>query len=156
MTSHVRVLNENAFPITDRFDGVPFTFAPEKAVNVPLEIAAHFFGWRVDGDGSVNAEVGPDSAMHADLAHVCRRWGWNTYNQKRMPDGTLESIAECVERTARMTAEWVTKLKLTAISYALREVVPTDEFELAPPKALVDEDAEAASKAASRRKMTVG
>lgn len=154
--THVRVNNGNDFTITDRFDGVPYTFAPGKDVQLPLEHAAHFFGWRVDQDGSVHVGVGEDGAVHAELAHVCRRWGWNTINQKRLPDGSLESLGEAVERTTRTTAEWVMKLKLTAISYKMLEVVPTDEFALEPPKATVDEEAESAAKAASRRKMTVG
>lgn len=154
--THVRVNNGNDFTITDRFDGVPFNFAPGKDVQMPLETAAHFFGWRVDQDGQIHVAVGEDGAVFADLAHVCRRWGWNTVNPKRLPDGTLESLGEAVERTARTTAEWVSKIKLTAISYTLREVVPTDEFELAPPKPAVDEEAETETRAASRRKMTVG
>ena len=63
---HVRVLNRNDFPLHDMYDSVPYTFAPGVAVSIPVDAAAHIFGWYEDGDPVV-------------MRRYCqRRFGWNT------------------------------------------------------------------------------
>lgn len=153
--THVRVLNRNDFVITDRYDGVPYSFAPGKETKLAMDAAAHIFGWPVNPDESVRLVVGDGGAVQPDLAHVCRRWGWNSINQKRLPDGTLESLGEAVERQSRVTADWVSKIQITAFAYALREVVPDEtELALAPP---TDHEEQGETEAKPRRgKMTVG
>ena len=41
----VQVINRNEFTIADMFDGIPFTFAPNKALTIPPDAANHIFGW---------------------------------------------------------------------------------------------------------------
>lgn len=69
----LRVVNHNEFTIEDRFDGVPYTFEPEKSVAVPSDAALHMFGWF------------PGVDMLVVKNHLTKRWGWNTpdiINQK--------------------------------------------------------------------------
>lgn len=63
---YVRVTNHGDTNFTDRHDGVPFTIEPGSWDNLPLDAAAHFFGYH---DGI------PHDVM---FRHVCRRQGWNT------------------------------------------------------------------------------
>ena len=61
---YVRVTNGLPFPFTDRYDGVPVTILSGKSENLPLDMAAHFFG--------------PSFDHAAMLRHVAKRQGWNT------------------------------------------------------------------------------
>lgn len=63
---YVRVTNNLAVPFTDRHDGVPVSIPPGKSENLPLDMAAHFFGYMYN--------VPPDVMFR----HVCKRQGWNT------------------------------------------------------------------------------
>lgn len=44
----VWVTNLSEATHTDRFDGEDVTFAPGEAVQLPIEIARHFFGWGLE------------------------------------------------------------------------------------------------------------
>lgn len=59
----VKVINRNAFPIIDRFDGVPYKFMPHKPLVIPPDAAAHFFAWPGERD--------------ARVAHMTKRYAWN-------------------------------------------------------------------------------
>jgi hypothetical protein len=59
----VRIVNRNPFPIHDRQDGIPYSFLPDKPVDVPPEVAEHIFGFPGDVED-----------MHR---HMAKRWGWN-------------------------------------------------------------------------------
>lgn len=63
---YVRVTNHGETDFTDRFDGVPVTIEAGRSDNLPLDMAAHFFGYH---DG-VSQDV--------MFRHICRRQGWNT------------------------------------------------------------------------------
>lgn len=65
-TRYVRVTNHGDIAFTDRHDGVPVQIEPGRSDNLPLDMAAHFFGY-YDG-------VSEDAMFR----HVCRRQGWNT------------------------------------------------------------------------------
>ena len=60
----VKVINHNNFLITDMYDGVPFKFPTNVAVNIPSPAATHIFGY-----------PGEKDTMRA---HTCKRLGWNT------------------------------------------------------------------------------
>jgi|SRR5882724_4763154 len=63
---YIRVTNRGTIPFSDRHDGVPVTLEPGKADNLPLDMAAHFFGYF---DGATTDQM---------FRHVCKRQGWNT------------------------------------------------------------------------------
>jgi hypothetical protein len=63
---HIKVTNHNDFEISDRYDGVVFSFEPHKAVTIPAEAANHIFGWK------------EGIASEAMFSHFQRRCGWNT------------------------------------------------------------------------------
>jgi hypothetical protein len=63
----IRVINSNDFQISDRFDGVPYTFEKGgKATSIPIDAAFHIFGW--------HREVDPKVMKN----YVMKRFGWNT------------------------------------------------------------------------------
>lgn len=59
----LRVTNRNDFPIRDRYDGVPYVFAPNESVDLPLDAAGHILGYPAERD-----------VMNL---HMAKRWGWN-------------------------------------------------------------------------------
>jgi hypothetical protein len=63
---YVRVTNHATTAFTDRHDGVPVRLDPGASDNLPLDMAAHMFGY---GYG-----VDQDTMFR----HVCKRQGWNT------------------------------------------------------------------------------
>lgn len=71
--TQIRVVNNNPFPIMDRYDGVQYQFPPEEPVTVPADVATHIFGYR------------PDATEQDMLLHVSRRFGRNT--PKAIEDG---------------------------------------------------------------------
>jgi hypothetical protein len=77
---YVRLTNNLPFAFTDRYDGVPFTVAPGKSDNLPVEVAAHFFGYD------------PDPA--AQMRHVAKRQGWNTPDFVKVDDATGKNKAQ--------------------------------------------------------------
>jgi len=78
---YVRVTNHLDVPFNDRHDGVPVTILPGKSENLPLDMAAHFFGYAY----GVPADV--------MFRHVCKRQGWNT-PAHLVRDETGKTLAE--------------------------------------------------------------
>jgi hypothetical protein len=99
---YVRVTNGLDFPFTDRYDGVPVTLPPGKSENLPLDMAAHFFGYHVDVDAATM------------LRHIARRQGWNTPDFVKQNEETRKTKAE----------EYFGKLKIEPVMYKL---VPADD-----------------------------
>jgi hypothetical protein len=63
----IRVINNNDFTISDRFDGVPYIFEKDgKALSIPIDAAYHIFGW--------HREVKTEAMKN----YVIKRFGWNT------------------------------------------------------------------------------
>jgi hypothetical protein len=63
----IRVINNNDFTISDRFDGVPYIFEKDgKPLSIPIDAAFHIFGW--------HREVDPAAMKN----YVMKRFGWNT------------------------------------------------------------------------------
>jgi len=63
---YLKVTNRGDTDYTDRHDGVPITIKRGDSQNLPLDIAAHMFGY---GYGVA------DDVM---FRHACKRQGWNT------------------------------------------------------------------------------
>jgi hypothetical protein len=62
----IRVINHNDFRISDRFDGVPYVFEPDKPLAIPVDAAFHIFGWHREVDPAIMKN------------YVMKRFGWNT------------------------------------------------------------------------------
>ncbi len=93
---YVRVTNGNDFVFTDRHDGVPVTILPGRSENLPLDMAAHFFG--------------PSFDPAAMARHVARRQGWNT------PDFVTP------DKNGKTKAQrYFEKLKIEPVSFRLVE-----------------------------------
>jgi len=71
----VRVTNRNAFLLSDMHDGVPYEFPPGVTVTIPVEAAAHMFGWPAE-----------EQEMHLYMA---RRYGWNQPHHYKADDNGL-------------------------------------------------------------------
>jgi hypothetical protein len=99
---YVRITNGLDVPFTDRHDGVPITIMPGKSENLPLDMAAHIFGYH------------PDVEPETMFRYVCKRQGWNTPEFVQQNPGTQKTLAR----------EYFDKLKIEAIAYKL---VPVDE-----------------------------
>jgi hypothetical protein len=100
--NYVRVTNGLAVPYTDRYDGVPVTIPPGKSENLPLDMAAHFFGFSVG--------VEPETMFR----HVCKRQGWNTPQYVQQNAETHKTLAR----------EYFDKLKIEPVVY---KMVPVDD-----------------------------
>jgi hypothetical protein len=98
------VTNGLAVPFTDRYDGVPVTLPPGKTENIPLDMAAHFFGYHLDVDRATM------------LRHVARRQGWNTPEYVKQNPETHKTLAE----------DYFDKLKIEPVMYKMVEVVEPD------------------------------
>ena len=68
---HVRVINHNDFVISDMYDSVPYVFAPHAPVSIPVDAAAHIFGWWENCDPA------------AMKRYVQKRFGWNTPDMQK-------------------------------------------------------------------------
>ena len=99
---YVRITNGLDVPFTDRHDGVPITIMPGKSENLPLDMAAHIFGYH------------PDVEPETMFRYVCKRQGWNTPEFVQQNAGTQKSLAR----------EYFDKLKIEPVAYKL---VPVDE-----------------------------
>jgi hypothetical protein len=71
----IKVVNRNAFTIKDRYDGIPYEFAPGKDVMLMPEVANHILGYPGDIED-----------MHR---HMARRWGWNLPQHMQVGDDGL-------------------------------------------------------------------
>ena len=101
---YVRVTNGLAVPFTDRYDGVPVTLPPGKTENIPLDMAAHFFGYH------------PGVERATMLRHVARRQGWNTPDFDKQNPDTQKTLAE----------DYFDKLKIEPVMYKLVQVEEPD------------------------------
>lgn len=115
---YVRVTNNLEVPFTDMHDGVPVKLDPGKADNLPLDMAAHFFGYY----------PGVDTAVM--FRHVCKRQGWNTPDHIK-PEKNGKSKAE----------NMFSKLDIRPVAYKMVEVtadndspIPADTEELPEPR----------------------
>lgn len=93
----VKVTNNLDVPFTDRCDGVPFTLMPGKSDNLPLDMAAHIFGYH------------PDVEQETMFRYVCRRQGWNTPSHVLQNSDSQKSLAR----------EYFDKLKIEPVEYKL-------------------------------------
>jgi hypothetical protein len=101
---YVRVTNGLPFPFTDRHDGVPVTIMPGKSENLPLDMAAHFFGY--------HPAVEPETMFR----HIAKRQGWNTPEYVKQNPDTHKNLAQ----------EYFEKLKIEAVAYKLVPVADPD------------------------------
>lgn len=101
---YVRVTNGLDIPFTDRHDGVPVTIPAGKSENLPLDMAAHFFGYAYEAD--------PEMMMR----HICRRQGWNTPDFVKQNPDTRKTLAQ----------EYFGKLKIEPVMYKLVPVEAGD------------------------------
>lgn len=125
--THVRVTNENDFPITEHWDGIPYTLEPGKTRDIPVEAAAVIFGFSSDDNGVVN--LGTNGVVAPNYDHMQRRWGWNTVVRRKD-----EEMAEAVERSMAQARSFCEKIKFASLTMALQEVKAPEPEELAPPK----------------------
>ncbi len=120
---HVMVVNHNDFPISDRFDGVPYIFEQDKPLSIPIDAANHIFGWYPGVDQEIVRR------------HVQKRLGWNT------PDMVKEGAHN----------RFFNKIELRPISYRMVPIeVDEDGNPLAPKKKYVNKLAAAADEAGAR------
>jgi hypothetical protein len=78
------------------------TIAPGKTENLPVDMAAHFFGFH------------PDVEPETMFRHICKRQGWNTPNFVKQNADTQKTLAR----------EYFDKLKIEPVAYKL---VPADK-----------------------------
>jgi hypothetical protein len=101
---YVKVTNGLDVPFTDRYDGVPVTIPAGKSENIPLDMAAHFFGYH----------YGIESQ---DMFHyLAKRWGWNRPEHVIQNQDTRKTLAE----------EYFAKLKIEPVLYKMVKVEPDD------------------------------
>jgi hypothetical protein len=122
---YVRVTNGLDTPFHDRYDGVPITIPPGHSENIPLDMAAHFFGYH------------PGIEPTTMLRYVAKRQGWNTPDYVKQDPATRKTLAE----------QLFAKLKIEPVAYKLvpasdpdpREPVPADpDPEAEPPSVRKD------------------
>lgn len=125
---YVRVVNNLPFAFTDRHDGVPVTIQPGKSENLPLDMAAHFFGY---------THHGIERAVL--FRHTAKRQGWNTPDFAKVDPDSGKSKAET----------WFDMLRLEPVIY---KMVPAEPADLQSPVPAEYEDDETAPRA-PRQKM---
>src|SRR5580698_5222999 len=101
---YVKVTNGLEVPFTDRHDGVPITIMPGKSENLPLDMAAHIFGY--------SPGVEPETMFR----YICKRQGWNTPAHVQQNADTHKTLAR----------EYFDKLKIEPIVYKLVQVEEPD------------------------------
>lgn len=82
----IKVINQNKEAVSDRHDGMLYTFSTgEKGINIPLDAAEHIFG--------VEFPMNKDACASEEFRtqiwnHLQKRWGWNaTPTRKEMEKG---------------------------------------------------------------------
>lgn len=83
---NVKIVNRNDFPISDRFDGVPYVFETNHPVSVPIDAANHIFGWF------------PGVEKEVVRRHCQKRFGWNTPSM--VQEGQHNRFFDAIEITA--------------------------------------------------------
>ncbi len=72
----IKVTNHNDFTISEMYDGIPYVFAKDKPINVPLEAMAHIFGAEFPADQeTLDSEEFKDQVFK----FVSKRFGWNVH-----------------------------------------------------------------------------
>jgi hypothetical protein len=122
--THLRVTNNNDFEISDRYDGVYYSFSPKKSVVIPVHAGVLLFGFALDENGY--PILGDDERVTPNYAHMQRRWGWNTVERQKD-----EEMAVAVNRTNAAALKRCQAITVEAIVLALREVKAGGEL-LAP------------------------
>lgn len=100
----IRVINRNEFTISDRFDGVPVVFEPNKIVDLVPEVAEHVFHYPGDTEDMYR--------------HMARRWGWN--------------LPKHIAEDAQGVPVWVRQCEKIEISVARFELRPMSNDPNAP------------------------
>lgn len=108
---YVRVVNNLPFSFTDRHDGVPVTIPTGKSENLPLDMAAHFFGY---------VHHGIEKAVL--FRHTAKRQGWNTPEFTKVDPETGKSKAET----------YFDMLRLEPVIYKMVPVEPASPSEPVP------------------------
>lgn len=85
---NVKIVNRNDFEIADRFDGVPYVFAPNHPVSVPIDAANHIFGYF------------PGVEKEIVRRHCQKRFGWNTPSM--VQEGQHNRFFDAIEITPIM------------------------------------------------------
>lgn len=99
---HVRVMNRNDFPINDMYDSVPYVFEPNLPISIPVDAAAHIFGWYEGVDPQ-------------QMRRYCqRRFGWNTPAMQ----------------ASNQNNDWFDKLDIKPMLYRLVPMQVSDEDDL--------------------------
>lgn len=98
----VRVTNGLDEPFNDRFNGIPITIAPGATENLPLDMAAHFFGYQ------------PGVDTETMFRHITRRQGWNS----------PEHVKRNPETQKRLAQELFERLKIEPVMYKMVEAPP--------------------------------
>lgn len=114
----VRVKNNLDFPFNDRFNGVPVTIPPGQSEKLPLDMAAHFFGYHPGVEPAVM------------LRHIARRQGWNTPDYVKQNPETHQTLAE----------EYFSKLQISPIMYKMVEEQVVDPRAPIPAEQVMAED----------------
>ena len=116
----LRVTNNTEQIWSDSYDGVPVTIEPGKTQQIPLEMAAHFFGWH------------PDVTQAEMMHHLARRRGWRDQKFWVLDDPLHDE---------KVAAEVFEKFLIEPVTYKLVEERPATQAR-APVPALTDEDAD--------------
>lgn len=124
--THARVTNNNDFPISDMYDGVPLVFEPGKPQRIPLAAAVLFFDMPVDVEGKVTWQINGNS-----WAHFSRRQGWTNIEPQQTPHG-MESVSGAYQRVTKQAAEWCAKIKVDPVR--MISVETTEEETLPEPR----------------------
>ena len=117
---YVRVVNNLPFAFTDRHDGVPVTIPPGKSENLPLDMAAHFFGY---------THHGIEKAVL--FRHTAKRQGWNTPDFAKLDPDTGKTKAEA----------YFDMLRLEPVIYKMVPVENPDPAEPVPADTGPEDDA---------------
>ena len=115
---YLRVTNNTEQIWTDTYDGVPVTIVPGQTQQIPLDMAAHFFGWHPD--------VKPIEMMH----HLARRRGWTDPKYQIYDDPIHEQ---------KVADEVFKDFLIEPVTYRLVEERPAAKAR-EPVPALTDED----------------
>lgn len=98
----VRVTNGLDVPFHDRYNGVPITLAPGQTESLPLDMAAHFFGFH------------PGATPQTMLRHIAKRQGWSDKEYTQQNPESQKKLAE----------EYFSKLKIEPVYFRLVEEKP--------------------------------
>ncbi len=112
----VRVINHNGFPISDRWDGVPYLFKsepPESSVGVaiPPDAAAHFFAWPAE----------PEVVKF----YIAKRHGWNTQEDIARVDKEGRPLDPTGANRMRWEL-WCENIEIIAVHFDLVQRGPDD------------------------------